>query len=305
MAIVRRRTLDPKLDVVFKLLFADERNQRLLISLLTAVLEPDQPIVNVVVLNPETPKETVIDKGAILDVRAQLRDGTLVNIEMQAAAHRGLRQRALFYWARLYTAQLKVGADYTDLAPALSVFILNFVELETTRYHSIFRLLEVAEHAGLTGDLAIHVLELPKLPNRAPDHGDPLMLKWGKFFKAETPEELEQIAMTDPDINEAKSALERLSLDPAAQELARERELAKWNYERSLRLARQEGEERGEKRGEERGRRKALQHAITHLCDTFGIELTEHRQTVLANGTLDDLGKLLDAIAIDRRWPDS
>jgi PD-(D/E)XK nuclease family transposase len=65
-----RHTLDPKLDVVFKLLFADERNRELLISLLNAILEPVEPIVDVVVLNPDTPKETVVDKGCAFGERA-------------------------------------------------------------------------------------------------------------------------------------------------------------------------------------------------------------------------------------------
>jgi hypothetical protein len=40
----RPPTLDPKLDVVFKLLFADEQNRPLLVSFLTAVLQPPEPI---------------------------------------------------------------------------------------------------------------------------------------------------------------------------------------------------------------------------------------------------------------------
>ena len=39
--------LDPKLDVIFKLLFSHERNRNLLVSLLTAVLDPPEPIVGV------------------------------------------------------------------------------------------------------------------------------------------------------------------------------------------------------------------------------------------------------------------
>ena len=50
-----RRTLDPKLDVVFKLLFSDERNKGLLISLVSAVLKPAAPISDIEILNPETP----------------------------------------------------------------------------------------------------------------------------------------------------------------------------------------------------------------------------------------------------------
>jgi hypothetical protein len=51
------RLLDPKLDVVFEMLFAEERNRALLESLLTAVLRPPSPIVRVRVINPELPKD--------------------------------------------------------------------------------------------------------------------------------------------------------------------------------------------------------------------------------------------------------
>ena len=194
MSSVPRTLLDPKLDVVFKLLFADERNRGLLISLLTAILEPPEPITGVTVLNP-----------------------------------------------------------FSD-------------------------------------DLALHVLELPKLPRAAPDPADAPVLRWAKFFTADT-EELEQLAMTDPDIHQAKAALERLSSDPAAQELARERELAAWNYEHTLHVARQEAEA------------KALRNAVSHLCGAFGIELTEARRAQLEQADAAALQKLLDAIAVNRAWP--
>ena len=52
MAQPERRTLDPKLDVVFKILFASPEAKGSLISLLTAVLRPASPIKDVEVLNP-------------------------------------------------------------------------------------------------------------------------------------------------------------------------------------------------------------------------------------------------------------
>ena len=103
------KLLDPKLDVVFKILFASEQNRDLLISLLTAVLRPSSPIVSVEVLNPEMPKELVTDKGAVLDLRVRLADARLVDVEMQSSVHEGLRSRALYYWARMYCSQLGPG----------------------------------------------------------------------------------------------------------------------------------------------------------------------------------------------------
>jgi predicted transposase/invertase (TIGR01784 family) len=241
-----RRLLDPKLDVVFKMLFADERNKHVLLRFTNAVLKPPTPFVDVEVLNPEIPKETVATKGAILDVLARMADGSQVNIEMQADSHEGFWQRGLYYWAGAYTAQLERGAEYHELRRTESIFVLNFRGLETERFYSIFHLLEVHEHTRLTDDLAIHVIELPKLPAVAPDPESAEVLKWAKFFAAKTDEELDELAMNDPELKEANEALGRLSADPASRRLARERELALWNYERTLRLEREAGEATGE-----------------------------------------------------------
>ena len=103
------------------------------------------------------------------------------------------------------------------------------------------------DHMPLSDDLCIHVLELPKLPCAPTAAEASPVLRWGRFFAAKTDAELEQLAMIDLDLKRAKTAIERLSADPAAQELARERELAVWNYERGLRLAHKEGKVEGER----------------------------------------------------------
>jgi predicted transposase/invertase (TIGR01784 family) len=213
--------------------------------LLTAVLEPTVPIADVEVLNPEVSLGSVQEKGTVLDVRARLADGRHVNIEMQMGPHAGLRERALFYWAKIYSTQLQRGDDYAQLSPAISIFILDFVELPWAGYHSVFSVLERSSGQALTEDLAIHVLQLPKLPTILTQGGaagdSAAMLRWGRFFAAESAEELEELAMSDSDLRAAKQALEMLSADPAAQRLAEERELGAWNYRRSLELAKREG----------------------------------------------------------------
>lgn len=249
-----RHLLDPKRDLVFKLLLADERNREILKSFLTAVLAPPEPIVEVEVLNPETPRETLQQKGAVLDVRIRLLDGTLINVEMQAAWHAGLWQRVLYYGARQYAGQLVQGDRYQELAPVVTVFVLGFARLPTERFHSVFRFREDDEHFALTSELSVHVLELPKLPPGPPAAGEPSVLSWCRFFAAQSDEELEQVAMVDSNIRRAKQALERLSADPFTQQLLREQEIWAWNYENTLRLTRREGEEEGRAEGKAEGR---------------------------------------------------
>ena len=84
------KLLDPKLDVVFKLLFAHVNNRDILIALLTAVLRPVASIDTVDVLNPEIPKDLPADKGAVLDIHVRLADGRHIDVEMQSELRPGL-----------------------------------------------------------------------------------------------------------------------------------------------------------------------------------------------------------------------
>lgn len=99
-----RATLDPKLDIVFWMLFGAERNRALLISLLNAVLRPTVPIESAEILHAQPERMGVDDKSIALDVRARLASGEQVDVEMQSQRRPAQRPRALYYWARLYAA---------------------------------------------------------------------------------------------------------------------------------------------------------------------------------------------------------
>ena len=79
--------LDPKNDLVFKLMYTRGQSQRPLQSLLTAVLSPPEPITSLEILNPEIPKHIIDDRGLFLDIHVKLTNGEHVNVEMQMAAH--------------------------------------------------------------------------------------------------------------------------------------------------------------------------------------------------------------------------
>ena len=158
--------LDPTLDVVFKLLFASPDSQDILISLLTSVLRPSVPIESVTVLNPEIPGELTADRGVKLDIHVTLADHRHVDVEMQSQSRSSMRKRALYYWARLYDTQLQRGKPYQDLEPCICIFLFDYNELPSSRFHSKFLALEVHDHDRLCDQLEIHIVELPKLPKQ-------------------------------------------------------------------------------------------------------------------------------------------
>jgi len=222
--------LDPKLDVVFKILFADPSNQDLLLSLLSAVLRPSEPIVNADVLNPDLPKELAGDKGIVLDLRLKLSDRRYVDVEMQSDSRQGVRKRALYYWARMYGQELLRGMEYTKLEPCVSIFFTGYPELPGKRFHSIFRVLEVHDQELYSDQLELHVVELRKVPGlgsaaEQAENPEGQLVAWSTFLMARSEEALQELAMMNPVFEKAKKALEALSGKPEVQEIARQREL--------------------------------------------------------------------------------
>lgn len=79
-----KHPIDPKIDCVFKVLLGTDRNRRLLIHFLNAILagEFTAPIIEVEILNPYNEREFLNDKLSIVDVKARDRTGRLYQIEI-------------------------------------------------------------------------------------------------------------------------------------------------------------------------------------------------------------------------------
>lgn len=88
--------------------------------------------------------------------------------------------------------------------------------------------------------------------------------------------------MTDPIFREAKNALERLSLDPRAQELAEERRIGAYFYELGLRMEKEkaaaEGHAEGRAEGRAEGERAFLQKVLTLKFGPLSDEARERLQ---------------------------
>jgi predicted transposase/invertase (TIGR01784 family) len=242
-----RETLDPKLDIVFKMLFGHPDNRELLVSFLTAVLRPSSPI-RAVYVESEPLKPAVNDKEIALDIHVELVDGQQINVEMQSEPRPCRRERALYYWARMHAGQLDRGDGYNQLCRSVVVLILGFNEFRGERFHSLFRVREVHDSEEFSEQLEVHVLELPKLRTN-PNSDEPKVVEWGKFFAATSDAQLEELAMKDPDLRQAKVALERLSADPEARILAEMRDRAIKSYRLDIGKARTEGRIEGIQEG--------------------------------------------------------
>ena len=155
--------ISPRVDVAFKKIFGVEENKDLLISFINSIVGKEDQVLDIILLNPYNPQNFRQDKLSILDIKAKGIDGKRFNIEIQISDEADYDKRALYYWAKLYTEQLKVAQDYSTLAKAIGIHILNFTSIpESENYHNVFHIIEKENGFAYFKDLELHTIELNK-----------------------------------------------------------------------------------------------------------------------------------------------
>ena len=269
--------LDPKNDVVFQKIFGSPENEEILISFLNALLSKTEKekIEKVEYVDTKLNNIDVADdKIGVLDVRVITDNGTHINIEIQLINRYNMIKRTLFYWSRLYSGQIKRGANYKDLNKTITINILNFNYIDSEKYHNIYHLYEDEVKSQLTDLLEIQFVELPKFLNQNPDVDNSLN-GWLTFL---TNPGREGIEMSEPVIGKAIAVLDFLSRDPETVRLA-ELRMKKILDERSMlegarEEARKEGLKEGLKEGKIEGIREAKLETAKNLL-TIGLPLDQ------------------------------
>ncbi|TSJ81045.1 MAG: Rpn family recombination-promoting nuclease/putative transposase [Candidatus Cardinium sp.] len=158
--------ITPRIDLAFKKIFGVEENKDLLISLINATVSPEDQVCDVTLLNPYNAKSFRSDKLSILDVKAVGETGKIFNIEIQITNEADYDKRALYYWAKLYTDQLKAAQHYSTLNKAIGIHILNFTSIpDSKKYHNVFHITEKESGMPYFSDLELHTVELVKFSN--------------------------------------------------------------------------------------------------------------------------------------------
>lgn len=155
--------VNPRVDLAFKKIFGVEENKDLLISLVNSIVSKEDQVADITLLNPYNPKNFREDKLSIVDIKARGHDGKRFNIEIQITDEADYRKRALYYWAKLYTEQLKQTETYAQLSKAIGIHILNFTSIpESKKYHNVFHIKEKDDGIMYFKDLELHTIELKK-----------------------------------------------------------------------------------------------------------------------------------------------
>lgn len=206
---------------------------------------PPESIKEITISNPELPPETVASKFSRLDLSLNVND-KLVNVEIQVKIDNDYRDRTLFYWAKLYTSELKSGEDYGNLKQTITINIINFNMFEGNDYHTEVAAMIKGKNEIFSDKFNMHFFELKKISK----HPKTSREQWLQFINADSEEDFEMVEATSmPIIQKAVKVIYDMSEDTKTHELARLREKALHDEASALKQAKNEGITIGERRG--------------------------------------------------------
>ena len=242
--------LDPKVDFVFKNIFGSEKNPKILISFLNAILKPNNKITSVKIKGTDIAKQFIEDKYSRLDVKATTSNNETINIEIQLKNEHNMIKRSMYYLSKMYEEQLGEGEDYSKLERTVCINILNFKYLKTEQFHTGYRLKEIETNEELTDIIEMHFIEIPKLKENSNEKD--MLVAWTEFLKDPESERVRSLEMTVDEIRSAKDQLVIMSNDAEQREIYDMRAKILKDKVSALNKEKEEGREEGREEGEKK-----------------------------------------------------
>ena len=241
-------------DIVFKRVFSREGNEDILKSLLEAILEI--PIQDVIVKNPELPRNLYDSKAGILDVKVEIDKDCLCDIEMQVKDLGDIDKRSAYYMSRMLSDGLKKSQDYIQVKNTIVINLLNFefykrnsyrsvahMKFERTKENEFIDMGYQREDELATQDLEMHFIEIPKFVKKNPEANTRLE-QW-LWLIAGREEKLELAKKENKEIKKAMDMIDEMSMDEKEWELYMSRKIAIMDYNSGMRHAEEKGIKEG------------------------------------------------------------
>ena len=225
-------------DYIFKRVFAYKGNESVLKDFLEAILKKE--IQKVTIKNPEIIPYEKGEKRGLLDIKAEINDGTMIDVELQMKNEKNTEERATEYMGKMISEQLQVGEDYQNLKKSIVIFITNYNFLKRNSYHSVGRLkfektlkeeyveLGYEKEDEIASEyIEYHYIELPKYKNKNPKDFTKLD-QWMCIF-TQNREGIMLAEKENKEIKRAINTLDFLSKDPKERERHNSIVMAEYN----------------------------------------------------------------------------
>ncbi|UYT08741.1 Rpn family recombination-promoting nuclease/putative transposase [Treponema denticola] len=236
-------------DYAFKKVFGTEENKDVLQDLLECILDiPPENIAGLELLDKEFHKDSISDKTGVLDVKLRLKNNTIIDVEIQNRWNSEFVQRTIFYWAKMYTENLKTGEVYTKLPKCITINIVGEGFNLNSLLHSEYNVVEKHINDRLSDEFEIHFLNLAKVKddeNIEQDEKKKKLYNWLRFIETDDEEVRNMLAQESPIMAKANATINIMEMSPKEKWLYENRmkyehDKASWKH-----VGYQEGIERG------------------------------------------------------------
>ena len=253
--MTEKNTYKPTNDYVFSRIFGYERNWELLKDLLESILSDIKIKKIELVKQYSLDKETIENRGAVLDVLAILNDDTYVNVEMQVDDYKNTIERSIFYDSGLYHESLMKNENFKKAKRVIGIWILTYNIFDEGSFHEIVRLKRDYENMLLTDKMELHYIQLPKFKEKCKRISNKLE-EWLTFI---VNDDVEAVKMIENEyVQKAEDELEYINSDEEERMRAKFRERSEWKYNFDMESMLEYGKEQGRSEGKAEGRAEGM-----------------------------------------------
>ena len=251
-----KSAINLKNDLIFRLVFGTKGNEKITKDFLEGILDTEIDSVELD-QNPIVMPDIFNEKVGILDVKVKLKDGTIIDLEMQNSNEHNLIKRAHFYICRVYSKQIDAGVNYANLKKTIGIFILNYDLLNDNKdFKTTYKMTNVKDINDSLDELELHFIELPKFEKARPDANNKLN-QWLYYLSDLDEEAIAMAVQSNAAIKEADTKIRKMKEEEALKYLAYLKMKGELDYNSNMKGAREEGRREGiligEKRGKEQG----------------------------------------------------
>ena len=242
-------------------------------------------------------KDLISAKTGVLDVKLRLKNNTIIDIEIQNRWNSEFVQRTIFYWAKMYTENLKTSEVYTKLPKCITINIVGEGFNLNSLIHSEYNVVEKHINDRLSDELEIHFLNLAKVKeqqeNFEQDEKKKKLYNWLKFIETDNQEVRKMLAQESPMMAKANATIEVMEMSPKEKWLYENRmkyeyDKASWKhvgYQEGIEEGILQGEIKGMQQGIEQGSyqtkletaklMKKMNYPISDICTISGLSVEE------------------------------
>ena len=240
-------------DYAFKRILGTQENKKILQNFLECVLDLEHDDVEeLIFLDKELKKEHIEERTHILDIQVCLKDGTLIDVEIQRNWNRLFPERSFAYLAKMYSSNLKAGESFSRAKRCIGINIVEKGFNLTDKIHSKASFRFEGTEEILTKAIEIHVLNLEKVRDLPISKGttrEECLINWLKMLNAENEEDRTMLAATSPIFKLLNEKIEDITRSPEEERLFDSRMKMRSDILGEMELNYNEGFEKGIEKG--------------------------------------------------------